>query len=134
MKILFVTTAAPDKQGDLLEVSLLHGLRTVLGDDLVDYPKKKIMYHDFSESPKNELHGRGFSLLTTPISDVSNRNIFEQKFDVILYGDGHMYGEPPELEDINKLADGNTWIIDGHDLYGNAPRKIYYNEIGRAHV
>ena len=127
MKILFVTTAAPDKQGDLLEVSLLHGLRTVLGDDLVDYPKKKIMYHDFSESPKNELHGRGFSLLTTPISDVSNRNIFEQKFDVILYGDGHMYGEPPELEDINKLADGNTWIIDGHDLYGNAPRKIYYN-------
>lgn len=127
MRILFVTTAAPDKQGDLLEVSLLHGLRTVLGDDLVDYPKKKIMYHDFSESPKNELHGRGFSLLTTPIADVSDRNIFEQKFDVVLYGDGHMYGEPPELEDINKLADGNAWIIDGHDLYGNAPIKIYHN-------
>lgn len=127
MRILFVTTAAPDKQGDLLEVSLLHGLRTVLGDNLVDYPKKKIMYHDFSESPKNELHGRGFSLLTTPIADVSDRNIFDQKFDVVLYGDGHMYGEPPDREDINKLADDNTWIIDGHDLYGNAPRKIYYN-------
>jgi len=127
MRILFVTTAAPDKQGDLLEVSLLHGLRTVLGDDLIDYPKKKIMYHDFSDSPKNELHGRGFSLLTTPIADVSNRDIFDQEFDVVLYGDGHMYGEPPDMEDINKLADGNTWIIDGHDLYGNAPRKIYHN-------
>jgi hypothetical protein len=126
MRILFVTTAAPDKQGDLLEVSLLHGLRTILGDDLVDYPKKKIMYHDFSESPKNELHGRGFSLLTTPIADVSDRDIFDQKFDVVLYGDGHMYNEPPTLEDINKLANGNTWIIDGHDLYGNAPTKIFF--------
>lgn len=127
MRILFVTTAAPDKQGDLLEVSLLHGLRTVLGDDLVDYPKKKIMYHDFSESPKNELHGRGFSLLTTPIEDVADRNIFDQKFDVVLYGDGHMYGEPPDREDINKLADGNTWIIDGHDLYGGAPVQMMHD-------
>jgi hypothetical protein len=127
MRILFVTTFSPDKQGDLLEVSLLHGLRSILGDNLVDYPKKKIMYHDFSESPKETLHGRGFSLLTTPISDVSNRDIMNQKYDFVLYGDGHMYGEYPNLEEVNKLADGNVWIIDGHDLYGNAPRKIYFN-------
>ena len=45
MRILFITTKNPTKQGDLLEVSLLHGLRKVLGDDCVDYPRKKIMYH-----------------------------------------------------------------------------------------
>jgi hypothetical protein len=128
MRILFITTKNPTKQGDLLEISLLHGLRTILGDDCVDYPKKKIMYHDFSESPKDTLHGRGFSLLTTPIPDVDDRDIFNQKFDVVLYGDGHMYEEPPFHEDLNKLADGNTWIIDGHDLYGNAPIKIIHND------
>jgi hypothetical protein len=127
MKLLFITTQQPDKQGDFLEVSILHGLREYLGDDCVDYPKKKIMYHDFSESPKEQLHGRGFTLLTTPIQDISNRNIFDMKFDAVLYGDGHIYGENPYREEFDKLSDGNVWIIDGHDLYGNAPKMGYYN-------
>lgn len=126
MKILFITTKAADKQGDLLEVSLLHGLRTVLGDDCVDYPRKKVMYHDFSDTPKDTLHGRGFSLLTTPIQDIKNRDIFNQKFDYVIYGDGHMYGEDPNIEGIDELSDGNVWIIDGHDLYGDAPHKIIH--------
>jgi hypothetical protein len=127
MKILFITTINPSKQGDLLEISLLHGLRELMGNDCVDYPRKKIMYHDFSDTPKEELHGRGFSLLTTSISEINSRDIFNQKFDAVIYGDGHMYGEEPYIEGVNELADGNTWIIDGHDLYGNAPRKILYD-------
>lgn len=127
MRILFITTKNPTKQGDLLEVSLLHGLRNLLGDNCVDYPRKKIMYHDFSDTPKETLHGRGFSLLTNPIPDIENRDIFNQKFDVVIYGDGHMYGETPNINGVNELSDGNVWIIDGHDLYGNAPRKIIYD-------
>lgn len=127
MRILFITTQNPTKQGDLLEVSLLHGLREVLGDDCVDYPRKKIMYHDFSDTPKDTLHGRGFTLLTTPIADVSDRDVFNQKFDYVIYGDGHMYGEVPDIDGVNELADGNIWIIDGHDLYGDAERKIIHN-------
>jgi len=127
VRILFITTKNPTKQGDLLEVSLLHGLRTVLGEDCVDYPRKKIMYHDFSDTPKNTLHGRGFSLLTTPIQDIKDRDIFNRNFDYVIYGDGHMYGEEPYIEGVNELADGNVWIIDGHDLYGNAPRMISYD-------
>lgn len=127
MRILFITTKHPEKQGDLLEVSLLHGLRTVLGEDFVDYPRKKIMYHDFSDSPKDSLHGRGFSLLTTPIEDLSDRDIENQKFDCILYGDGHMYNEPPNSEEFSHLADGNVWIIDGHDLYGGAPVQMMHD-------
>lgn len=127
MRILFITTHNHTKQGDLLEVSLLHGLRNLLGDNCVDYPRKKIMYHDFSDTPKETLHGRGFSLLTNPIPDIENRDIFNQKFDVVIYGDGHMYGETPNINGVNELSDGNVWIIDGHDLYGNAPRKIIYD-------
>lgn len=125
MKILFLTTINSDKQGDYLEISTLHGLRTILGNNCVDFPRKKIMYHDFSDSPKNSLHGKGFSLLTTPIKDIPSalrENISLKEFDVIIYGDGHMYNEYPNF------FDGyNIWIIDGHDLYGDAPRKIYYD-------
>jgi hypothetical protein len=124
MKLLFLTTVNPAVQGDLFEVSILHGLRKLLGENCVDYPRKKIMYHDFSDTPKDSLHGRGFSLLTTPINDIPpylRENIELSSFDAILCGDGHMYGEPPpEFQ-------GNMWVIDGHDLYGNAPRKIIYN-------
>ena len=85
------------------------------------------MYHDFSDTPKDTLHGRGFSLLTTSIQDIKHRDIFNQKFDYVIYGDGNMYGEVPDIEGVNDLADGNVWIIDGHDLYGDAPRMISHN-------
>ena len=129
MKILFITTANPNAQGDLLEMTILRGLREIMGEGLVDYPKKKIMYHDFSSSPKDALHGRGFSLLYTPLEDINENlrsGIFNQKFDAIIYGDGHIYGERVRVPEIDKLADGNSWVIDGHDLYGGAPIKLIY--------
>ena len=124
MKIVFVPTKNPKAQGDLLELSILHGLRSALGSNCIDFPKKKVMYHDFSESPKSELHGRGFSLLTDPISDLTKEQREVKNIDAILYGCGHMYGEGriPELED----RCDNVWVLDGHDLYGNAPRKILF--------
>jgi hypothetical protein len=132
MKILFITTKNPSSQGDYLEMSLLHGLRKVLGDNCVDYPRKKIMYHDFSETKKEDLHGMGFSLLHEPLEDISEKirgNELGHKYDIVLYGDGHMYGEPPNLDYTNNAS--KYWIIDGHDLYGNAPRKIF---MGKDHV
>ena len=123
MKLLFITTQNPSPQNDFLEVSILHGLRSIIGSDCIDYPRKKIMYHDFTDSPKEQLHGKGFNLSSTPLEEIGDRDIFNQKFDAVVYGDGHMYGEPPNLAEINELAQGNVWIIDGHDLYGNAPIK-----------
>ena len=127
MKILFVPTINPDKQGDYLEVSILHGLRTIMGENCVDYPRKKIMYHDFSESPKDSLHGRGFSYLSEPLQDLTEEQRKLDKFDAILYGCGHAYGEGTNKE-LNKLANGNVWVLDGHDLHGDAPRKIWIKE------
>jgi hypothetical protein len=123
MKILFVTTKNPKAQGDLLEVSILHGLRTILGDNCVDFPRKKIMYHDWSETKKEELHGRGFTLYKYTLQDIENRNI-EQEYDVILYGVTEAYGEK-EIQEINELGK-SVWFLDGHDLYGSAPRMIQY--------
>ena len=123
MKILFIPTVNPNLQGDILEVSILHGLRTVMGPNCIDYPRKKVMYHDWSETPKNTLYGKGFTLYTQPIQDI-DRNITE--IDVVLYGCGHAYGEPISSQ-INSLANNNVWYLDGHDLYGDAPKKIFYN-------
>lgn len=122
MKLVFVPTIAPDKQGDLLELTVLHGLRTILGKNCIDYPKKKVMYHDFSDTPKNTLHGKGFSLLTYPVLDISEADRQLIDVDAILYGDGHMYGE----NRLSEVVSTNVWVLDGHDLYGNAPRMITY--------
>ena len=44
MRLLFVPTTKVSAQNDYLEVSILHGLRALMGNDCVDYPRKKIMY------------------------------------------------------------------------------------------
>ena len=121
MKILFVTTKSPSCQGDLLELSILNGLRSVLGSNCIDYPKKKIMYHDFSESPKNTLHGKGFTLLTHKIADLSQDQRVICDIDAILYGCGHMYGEGriPELEkycDFVKLIRYDDITLDEFEI------------------
>lgn len=108
MNILYVTSS----EGDYQEVSMLHGLREVLGDDCIDFPRKKIMYGDFSESPKNELHGWGFSLLTYPIEEVSNRKVDE--VDFVLYGVTDAYGVT-NIPEIDSLAKHGVWYLDGHD-------------------
>ena len=125
MKVVFITTVNPSVQGDLLELSILHGMRSVLGANCIDFPRKKIMYHDFAESPKNSLHGRGFSLLTTPLDDLSQEQRKIEDINVIIYGSGHMYGES-RIPEIEEKCD-NIWFLDGHDLYGHAPRKIIHN-------
>jgi hypothetical protein len=129
MRIFFVPTINPGPQGDLLEMTILRGLREELGESCVDYPRKKIMYHDFSQTPKNSLHGRGFSLLHTPIAGIDQSlrdKAFESKFDAVLYGDGHIYGERVRIPTVDSLANGNSWVLDGHDLYGGAPVKIIH--------
>jgi hypothetical protein len=113
MKILYVNIKSKDKQGDLAEIITLRGLRNILGDNCIDYPKKKILYGDFSEVPKNSLHGLGFSLYRSPIQDITDRDI--SKADVVLYGyanKNHYVNDfYPEVEAL-KLP---TFYIDGHD-------------------
>lgn len=61
-KILFLAT----KREDYLQDTLLIGLRTILGETVVDVPRKDIVYKDYDENLKNRW-GRGFT--TTKIID-----------------------------------------------------------------
>lgn len=122
MKVLFLTTRKPTAQGDYLELTLVHGFRALLGDDFVEYPKKKILYGDFSESPREKLHGKGFTFCTEPIPDTNyDRNNLKLKdFDVVIHGSGFIYG------DIWHVDHPKQFWTDGNDLYGNANRKIFF--------
>tara|TARA_Y100000816_G_scaffold290687_1_gene279994 strand:- start:233 stop:1183 length:951 start_codon:yes stop_codon:yes gene_type:complete len=129
LKILFITSKKPEYQAEYLELTVLNGLRKILGENLVDYPRKKVAYGDFTEIDKNQLHGKGFTILRTPIKDIDRSEVFSTKYDAILYGTGHAVGEDYYIDEIDKLTDGQVWILDGHDLYGNAKiKKIYNNE------
>lgn len=129
MKILFITTKNNHYQGDYFELTILNGLREILGNNCVDYPRKDIAYHDFSKIKKKNLHGQGFTLLNRAIDDIANRNqVFEDnEFDFVLYGCGHAYGEDVFVDDIDAYAKYGSWVLDGHDLYGDAPQKNVYN-------
>lgn len=115
MRIFYFTTRDPKLQNDLQENCLLIGLRQLLGNSLIDWPRKKVLYHEFDESPKNELHGRGFSLFTYPLPDINTRfdpsSITEE--DIIIYGVTDAYGIT-DYHEFNKLTP-NIYYIDGHD-------------------
>lgn len=115
MKIFYFTTTDPKMQGDIQENVILIGLRELLGDNVIDYPRKKVLYGEFDESPIHELHGRGFTLCTTPLKDVGNRfdpNQITEK-DVIIYGVCDAYGIT-DYPEFNKLTP-NIFYVDGHD-------------------
>lgn len=87
MKILYLTTPGEDYLSD----SVFYGLRMRLGADVVEYPKKDIMYVDQGK-PSDQIYGFGFTLWkkledievdrTDPFADM-----FEGKFDVVIFSD-----------------------------------------------
>lgn len=111
MKILYITVSDPAFQGDYQENTILHGLRSILGNSVIDYPRKKIMYGDFSDTPRDSMHGLGFSLVTKPIEDIDDRDI--ENVDCIIYGVTDAYGvfDYPEINCKTK----NIFYIDGYD-------------------
>jgi len=131
LRILFITTdennnlkAIDRAQGDYFENMALIGLRKFLGKDCVDYPRKRILYGDFSSVPKSSLHGQGFSLYHEVIQDISEEDRdLSKPFDVILYGTVMSWNmkEIPELESRCKVK----FYIDGNDLYGIAQNNKY---------
>jgi hypothetical protein len=57
MKVLYLTDSFPDYLSD----DLLYGLRSVLGPDVVDYPRKDVLYDNSPwRAEAHRLYGRGF--------------------------------------------------------------------------
>lgn len=126
MKILLLTTINDLYQEDYFELTILHGLRSLLGDRLIDVPRKSICYHDFYVKDKESLHGRGFTLLRNKFPDIPQElrdNYLDYCYDAVIVGQGHVWGEDPS-ERLSGITAKAVWILDGHDLYGQAPRLI----------
>ena len=81
---------------DYLADSLLHGLRTVLGEDVVDVPRRDSMY---AVADQGRTYGRGFTLYgTLPDVDVFRAwpidRALRGEFDVIVFADIWRYWGP----------------------------------------
>lgn len=135
MKILFFTTP----EADYLQDSVLHGLRCLFGNDLVDYPKKNILYKDYSG---NNIYGRGFTLYKI-LNDieVDRKNILDKiksrVFELIIFGSIHRQKEL-FYNYVKHLNKDNTILLDGEDtpilfpnhwLYKTEPIKLFSEKL-----
>lgn len=87
MKILFLSHATqPDYQADMV----LHGLKSLYGDDVVDYSRVDYLYKSYGDT--SGLYGRGFSLygLLPDDSGCDRKELFTKMmdgyFDLVVYG------------------------------------------------
>ena len=64
--LLFLTPGIEDYLAD----SLFHGLRTVLGERCVDWPRRDPLYADFPAERRARLYGNGSTLYDAPIPDI----------------------------------------------------------------
>jgi hypothetical protein len=77
---------------DYLTDSLMHGLRSVLGEDLVDYPKADHMYSSYPAERRARLYGRGFTL-AGGLDDIEidrNKVLYraaDGEFDLVVFSD-----------------------------------------------
>lgn len=88
MKILYVGTPT---NLDFMSDSLFHGLRSIMGENVVDAIKIGYMYEDFPSDQLNRFHGHGFTLSRKLKDENIDRTdiiskIQSKYFDFIIYG------------------------------------------------
>ena len=115
MRVLYLTAPACDYLAD----SVLHGLRTVLGPDVVDFPRCDVLYKSSRDMLAANVHGRGFTLygLLDDISvdryDVVGK-VQRGYYDLVVISSIHrQFGWFVHLRPW--LRPDNTVILDGED-------------------
>ena len=120
-KVLFLSSPHPD----YCSVALLHGLRTLLGANVVDWPKYECAYNDFEFKKRNEVYGMGFTLFFNLSSIEVNRLDIEQKvvsgfFDLIIFSD--IWNQTEIFKKyFQYLNPRSTILIDGQDTQQVVP-------------
>jgi hypothetical protein len=115
-RIVFLTPGLEDYLTD----SLFHGLRTMLGADVVDFPKLDFLYSSYPQCARSQLYGRGFTLygLLADI-DVDRARVHERalgrEFDLVVLADiwrsfGVFAQLGPQLAGRVRIA-----VLDGSD-------------------
>lgn len=116
MNILFISSAQmPDYQCDCL----FHGLRSLLGNTVVDINKMSYMYKTFPEEKKSCLYGKGFTLycllddIDIDRTDIENK-INNKYYDLIIYGSIHRCQDYLTIV-LNNYSSNKIIFIDGED-------------------
>jgi hypothetical protein len=129
MKILLLSPLNNRHHTDGLEMTITYGLRAILGTNFIEHPRKNILYHDFSTTPRHSLKGAGFTYLRDKLQDIPSiyrESLRNQSFDAVIIGTGPNYGESIDNYNLKDYKTRSIWHLDGHDLFGNAPRKIIW--------
>lgn len=122
MKIIFFTSPDPDN----LQDAYLHGLRKLFGANLVDYPKKEVMYKGWNARPHTQMYGKLFTIWRTlddiPVdrTDIDNR-IWKGDYDLIIFGSIERT-LPFYNFYLPYLNFKKTILLDGEDSRGFNPR------------
>jgi hypothetical protein len=117
MKILFLGN---NLGNDYAQDCLLHGLRSLYGNSVIDHPPLNFMYKDAPEqNPKPVMHGNGFTLYyLLEDFDLIDRNNIQEKidnnyFNLIIYAS--IRRNFPTFINALKLIKSPIVLIDGED-------------------
>ena len=139
-RILFLTTPHEDYLAD----SLLHGLKSLLRADVVDFPKVDFLYDSYPQERRGELYGHGFSLYgMLPDLPVDRHRALDRartgEFDLIVFADiWNSFGSFVELGP--SMRDTPIAVLDGADRQEPYPYAgVWWREKGwrtlpRAHT
>ncbi len=115
-KLLFISGDTQDYLAD----SLFHGLRSVLGSDAIDFPRRDPLYRSYGADRLRHLYGRGFTLygllddLEVDRSDVPGR-IAGGEFETVVIGDiWRAFGWWVQV--MPQRARTRIAVVDGADL------------------
>jgi len=130
MKILYLH----NNDQDYLSESVFHGLRTILGNNCVDFPRYEIMYNDYGETLRKRLRGNGFSLYGLLEDNESLKAErfrcidFIEKFDIIVIS--NIWSQYSLLSYIlKKIPKNKIVILDGADQSSVYPYANFYQKI-----
>lgn len=116
--ILYITAQASDFLAD----SLLHGLRSLLGANVVDYPRCRLLDASLDDETKRTMHGRGFTLygrMPDAEGDAVDRDrVWERvaagEFDLVIFSS--IWRQFDQFIKERKVLRGcRTVLIDGED-------------------
>jgi hypothetical protein len=114
-RILFLTPPVED----YLSISLLHGFRSLLGDNVIDVPRYEPAYASFPNDKRSGVYGRGFSVffdlpdVAIDRSDIEAR-LGAKEFDLVIFSDiWRQFRLFAQLQPFLDLR--NTIVVDGSD-------------------
>ena len=121
-RVLLVTTDSSDYLAD----TLVHGLRLLLGERLVETPRRDPLYTDFPDTWRGRQYGRGFTLYSGSLDPIpidrsdTRERLAAGEFDLLVIGDlWRCYGTFCEL--LPLAGDTPVAVLDGVDSEAPVP-------------